>query len=371
MIYLVCHSGFLNFGDELIASTWINFLTKKYPGEKIYVDTCMPGVASLLHSSSGNLIFTDTVWRLASSCLGRDIDFILSAGFLRDAEPSVEFGIEQLKRADIVHLVGGGYVTDYHYPNYAILRLLSILKKETNFKLFATGLGIEPLSRENRTILRAIFQDFDAIDFRDKESYEAINSGSTNPNITMSVDDAFLGAFESSEGSLLEERGGKLVIIAQQDEVRDLVLPFLLNLIQSCPFASNGVIMPVLDKGADLALAKQVRGLSGASVEIVDHIDLFRRGLPIGCADFVFTTRFHGHLMASVSGAHGICASVRLPYYDIKHRSLVDLGSGFDLIGMHDFPFEDYDWQKKSSSFEDKREEILESKMKIVDKLYT
>lgn len=368
MIYLVCHSGFLNYGDELIASTWIKFLTNKYPNEKIYIDTCGPGVASLLHGSSGNLIFTDTLWRLASSGLGRDIEYVLSEQIVRDAGPELELGLSHLKRADIVHLVGGGYMTDYYYPNFVIPRLLQALKREAGFKLFATGLGLEPLSRESRTILRTIFHGFDAVDFRDEESYAAVADGFTKSNLTISVDDAFLNTCDISYP---KREFGKLVIIAQQDEVREIVLPFLLDLIRLCPLASNGVIIPVLDKAADSALAHKVRSISGASVEIVDQVDLFKFGLPIDPEDFVFTTRFHGHLMASLLGARGICASVRLPYYDIKHRSLIDLGSGFDLIGMHDFTFGAYDWYKRKSSFLEKRQIILDRKMRVVDQLYT
>jgi hypothetical protein len=111
--------------------------------------------------------------------------------------------------------------------------------------------------------------------------------------------------------------------------------------------------------------------VSDVPTEIVDRVDLCRHGLPVTPKDFVFTTRFHGHLVASVLGGHGICASVRLPYYDIKHRSLIELGSGFDLIGMHDFPFDTYDWESPRQTFLDRRDDIVGRKMRVVETLYS
>jgi polysaccharide pyruvyl transferase WcaK-like protein len=295
------------------------------------------------------------------------MDYTLGRSILQELGPDIEQGLDYLKSADSVHLVGGGYITDYHYPNYIIPRLVLALKKQVGFKLFATGLGLEPLSQESRVILRTIFQGFDAVDLRDKESYLAIANGSSDPRITMSVDDAFLAPTNIAPDN---KDAGRLVIIAQQDEIVDPVLPFLLNLIEACPFALNGVTMPLLDIKADKSLAEKVRDLSGSPVEIIKNVDMFRKGIPIRRQDFVFSTRFHGHLMASVIGASGICASVRLPYYDIKHRSLVDLGSGFDLIGMHDFPFDAYDWHTVRETFLNKYQELHARKMQVVGKLY-
>lgn len=367
MIYLVCHSGFLNYGDELIAGAWIAFLAKRYPQKQIYVDTCCPGVASLLHGSFSNVVYTDTLWKLARLCLGKDMDYILDLKFIQNASSDIELGLDHFKRAEIVHFVGGGYITEYHYPNYAILLLATRFKAKCKFSLIATGLGIEPLSRGHRTILQRIFEHFDNVDLRDQESYNTMQEGTHKPKLTLSPDDAFLSEYVFASSP---EVDGKLIIIAQRDEVSDVVLPFLLDLIKMCPLSNNGVTILVLDKGADLALARQVLNLSDVPIEIVDHVDLCRYGLPITPKDFVFTTRFHGHLVASALGARGICASVRLPYYDIKHRSLIDLGSGFDLIGMHDFPFGSYDWKKRNRTFFDNREDITARKMRVVETLY-
>jgi polysaccharide pyruvyl transferase WcaK-like protein len=255
VIYLICHSGFLNYGDELIAGAWIVFLARKYPDKQIYVDTCYPGVSSLLHGTFSNVVYTDTLWKLARSCLHQGLDYVLDLDFLKSPGPDIEFGIDHFKGAEVVHFVGGGYITEYHYPNYAILLLASQLKAKCGFTLLATGLGIEPLSREHRTILQGIFDHFDNVDLRDPESYHTVQAGTRRPRVTLSPDDAFLSERISASSP---EGYGKLVLIAHRDEVSNLVFPFLLNLIKSCPLSKNGVTISVLDKRADLSLARQV-----------------------------------------------------------------------------------------------------------------
>lgn len=43
------------------------------------------------------------------------------------------------------------------------------------------------------------------------------------------------------------------------------------------------------------------------------------------------STRFHPHLIAAAAGAWGVAVPIRTGYYDTKHRSLVDLGSGWTI----------------------------------------
>jgi hypothetical protein len=43
------------------------------------------------------------------------------------------------------------------------------------------------------------------------------------------------------------------------------------------------------------------------------------------------TSRFHFHLLAASAGARGIAVGMKKGYYDVKHESLVSLGSGWSL----------------------------------------
>jgi hypothetical protein len=57
--------------------------------------------------------------------------------------------------------------------------------------------------------------------------------------------------------------------------------------------------------------------------------ELWQRGLPLARRQTWITTRFHFHLLAAAAGADGIALPVKPGYYDVKHQSLLDLGSGW------------------------------------------
>jgi len=59
--------------------------------------------------------------------------------------------------------------------------------------------------------------------------------------------------------------------------------------------------------------------------------DVLAAGLPAAAGQLWVSTRFHMHLMAAAAGAAGLAVSVNAEYYTNKHRSLIDLGSGWEL----------------------------------------
>lgn len=45
------------------------------------------------------------------------------------------------------------------------------------------------------------------------------------------------------------------------------------------------------------------------------------------------TTRFHFHVLAAAAGAAGTVIGAKTGYYDVKHQSVLDLGSGWSYVG--------------------------------------
>jgi hypothetical protein len=56
---------------------------------------------------------------------------------------------------------------------------------------------------------------------------------------------------------------------------------------------------------------------------------IWTHGLPAHAGQIWLTTRFHPHLLAAAAGASGTIVGVHDGYYDIKHESLLRLGTGW------------------------------------------
>lgn len=366
MIYLVCHSGYLNYGDELIAKTWLDFLTQTFPLEEIWVDTCNPGMSAILFREYRSIRFTDTLWLASQNSIGKNIDYMLDLSFIGDGGTRFNNGLEIIKAARYVHLVGGGYMNSELPFNYSILAMLAHINKTHPVNIIATGLGLEPMDEKYNQFVGEYLKSFSWIDVRDQESFERLKSWGLGHKSSFTCDDVFLAPPKKH----VSNRAGKLFLSAQQGENPFLVVSFLLKLIESCPQAENGIEFLVLDADSDMHVARKLVAVSNRKdIVIRDFDDLWKNGLDAGPGDFVFSTRFHAHLVTSSQGAHGLCASISIPYYDVKHLSLIRMGSGFGIIGMHDFSF-DYEWHKERSTFADCAHELRLEKLAIVERAY-
>ncbi len=114
-IYLVGTSGFPNYGDELITATWLRYLATVAPEADVWVDCASPGPATvLLGDLHPRVKFVDTLWRLCWEAPS-DEPWEVAAWVQHAVEfpghaPRWVQAIELLHRADIVHIIGGGYV---------------------------------------------------------------------------------------------------------------------------------------------------------------------------------------------------------------------------------------------------------------------
>lgn len=370
MIYVVCHSGYFNLGDELIPRAWIEHLTSAFPKEDIYIDTCNPGKSSILFRSFKNIIFTDTLWEISRECMNMGIDYVLNAEFLKSCSVSRINGLEVLSEASHVHMLGGGYLNKDLWFNYSIPITLSILKSKYSYHLSATGLGMEPVDESYYEIISSYMSNFDLIDTRDRQSYDRLYAHGLKEKLSLTCDDLFLSIPKRQDTG--DKHDKRLIIAPQKGDDPQRVVSFCVKFIREYPLKNDKIHLLSFNAESDHEISNAIASCVGKRCIKYEFNDLWVNGFPIDENDIVFTTRFHAHLISSALGATGYAASVSIPYYDIKHNSLTSLGSGFDVIGMHDFHFQISEklGERSFSNFSHKIDHFREMKLDIASKIY-
>lgn len=326
--YLVSTAGNPNFGDEFITASWLRFLAQTAPDVDVWLDCPSPGTAQLLFAGlHPRLRITDTLWRAvrdANALPPADVGQRV-AELVRDlGSPNYDLGLLKLRQARSLHLLGGGYINGVWPHHAALVSGMKAVKDLTGALLFATGQGLMPLAG---TVEEAaeLFRGFDHVTVRDPESAKA-------GSLQTGLDDAFLG-IDAGAARALDSRAAMNVCIQSDmndagrfDEVvaaarlriqAALSQGRAVNYLEAIP----GVDRPAYDRLSDLIPTEN----------FIPFTRVWEEGLPAGPDQVWLTTRFHFHLLASAAGARGIAYSVREGYYDVKHSSLIRLGSGWAL----------------------------------------
>ena len=327
-LYLVGTSGNPNFGDELITASWLGFLALNAPAAVVWLDCPRPGAAQLLFEGlHPKLRITDTLWRA-----------VLDADRLRPAEvgqrvthlvrrlgsPNYDMGLVRLRQAGSLHLLGGGYVNAVWPHHAALICGMKAVKELTGARLYATGQGLMPLAGTVQETA-VLFSGFDHVTVRDAESAEALS-------LPLGVDDAFLGARMDTpwtahsqpamnvciQSDMIDAgRFDRIVAAARLQIQAALAQGRSVNYLEAIP----GVDRPAYDQLSDLIAEENFHPFTRVWAE----------GIPAGPDQAWLTTRFHFHLLASAGGSPGIAYAAREGYYDVKHTSLIRLGSGWAL----------------------------------------
>jgi hypothetical protein len=118
----------------------------------------------------------------------------------------------------------------------------------------------------------------------------------------------------------------------------------------------------------DAWLLDQVHRAWSGPVTFYPFAGLWLDGLPIDAAQYWVTTRFHFHLLAAAAGARGTAINVHPGYYDVKHRSLLSLGTGWayaeDLLHHAATP------GKNHPHFQVQAQRLACQKLKLAARLY-
>lgn len=383
-VYLVAPAGHPNHGDEQLLAGWLRHLRHRLPGTPVVVDCHTPGQAAVLHHSEHpDVLFTDTLWRLAGE--GADTDSNASVGavveFARRAvgdlgvRPAVASGIDLLHSASIVHLIGGGYVNDQWPHHLGVAAAAGEIGRLAGSRVVATGQGFVPCADPAR--LADAFRDYDLVSVRDTASLDLL--ASTDVPARFAGDDGWLALSTAGGIESVADGHGLLdhpVYSSDPDTCRDLVLCAQSDLTDPAAVAETiarvlvdwavpGERMSVVeaipggdrvvwdmvcaraqaagpdagagagdDKSDDDEVGRALAALQLHRARFVPFQEVWAAGLPARPGQTWLTTRFHPHLFAAARGASGAAVRIGSGYYDVKHGSLTAAGSPWVLIDV-------------------------------------
>ena len=316
-LYLVSMASYPNYGDELIARRWLEHLARHRPEDEVWLDCRHPGTASALFGGiHPRLRVTDAVFRTVEDSLRgsrRSVEDIVTGL----GTPLYDAPLLALREAQSLHLLGGGFINAVWPENDLIIRTLRATAQISGAPLLATGQGLAPFGQER-------LQGFDHVSVRDAES--AVRLG-----LARGVDDAYLVEQEPER-----DRTGppELVLCVQSDAVDagafERLLGYVRRTVEASGIPRERVRYVEALPGGDYAGYDRLRDLV-AEDGFVPFTELWRGDFEPAAQQRWITTRFHHHLVASLHGARGIALTAKSGYYDVKHRSLVEGGTGWSI----------------------------------------
>ena len=356
VIYLVAPSGTPNYGDELIARTWLRHLARVRPDADVILDCHTPGQASiLLRGLHPRAMFVDTLWRVCARAAERDHPHSSAAS---DGQPSWEWaedaattlgvapqlaeGISLLARADSIHLLGGGYINSLWPHHLALLTAVAAVARKTGASAYATGQGLMPVpGGPLGDALRTAATAFDLFEVRDAESLAALGPAgdiSAATNTSFAGDDAWLALADGAAAvyTAPDETPSGIVLCLQSDLSKHFthgghsgvaaIASWTASILDNWEVAGSEVTVIEGIPGGD-RVAFDLLGPRLDGARFVPFLHVWRHGLPAGRDQAWISTRFHPHLLAAAAGASGVGLVSEPGYYSTKHSSLTDAGS--------------------------------------------
>ncbi|GAA1470162.1 polysaccharide pyruvyl transferase family protein [Microbacterium thalassium] len=359
--YLVSTAGHPNYGDELIARAWLDHLAERHPDRDVWLDGPRPGRAAHLFAGTHPRVrFTDTLWELAHGSPSHDPreDAERIAGLVTGlGSPRFDPGLLALRGMASVHLLGGGYLNAMWHDNLGVVAALAVLRREFGIPVHMTGQGLMPAG-EFGPWLREQVAGFDVVETRDAESAALIGG-------EVGLDDAFLALDVGRP--VFDERPSPDRMVLVQGDLRawedEAAVASIASFLAAAPEASRGFVEAVPPD--DIRYARMVD--PDARFWPFGHI--WADGLPARAGQSWLTSRFHIHLMAAAAGAAGVVISGRAGYYDIKHRSLLDLGTGWTMVPAG-ADLRDPAVATRDEGFPDRARELARRKRALADAIY-
>ncbi len=329
--------GFPNLGDELITATWLRYLAQVAPDAEVWVDCASAGPAATAMSGlHPNVRFVDTLWRLCWDAPSDEPWEVATwiQRVVRDPgmTPRWISGIELMARADIVHVIGGGYINAIWPRHIGLLAGAAAAAQRSGGRAVATGQGLVPAGPQVGPLLRSLLAQFELVEVRDTCSAELIG----HDGVLQGVDDAFMGV---ADQLYADADGLPEFMVCMQSDLMDVPRPAIAGLLADTLRAwkaspdNLGIVegIPRVDREVWNLIEHELPG-----ARFFGYWDVWRGGLPISAHQKWFSSRFHVHLAAAAAGASGVAFSGKPDYYTTKHRSLIDLGSSWTFLDSVD-----------------------------------
>lgn len=332
-IYLIGASGCPNYGDDLIASTWARFIQGRRPTAKILVEGVDTEASSSFLCLQNQQAFpVKNIWhtnsetseeKTAEGCLAEGLGFTDKSFF---TEEKYAVAREIFQSSDIIHLHGGGYINSMWPGSSYVVGAVVSLKRKYGMKIFATGLGIQPLDTAYAPKLAEVFSEFDLVEFRDKQSYETIMETGLCRGAIFGLDDMFLVKPRAKD---IPDRVLHICIQKDisEDEIRASFLDRVKTFIRKHGKLFSEIRYYIFSPGSDEQAFEELAQEPDAKIRKVSYVELASEGISAGPNDFGLASRFHAHLLLAQRGVRGIFCSQKQDYYNVKHNSLLSLGS--------------------------------------------
>ncbi len=330
-IYLVGSSGYPNYGDELIAASWLRYLARTEPDAEVWLDSPNPGGVELLMGHlHPNLRVTDTLFRVLWAATSDDVEEVAEYAAQAARQPGFgsphrAAGIELLHTVDLFHVIGGGYINAIWPRHIALLAAGNVLAQEHGVRAVATGLGLLP-SAASGDLLDRVTSHYAVVDVRDKESADLLSGA----NARQTGDDAFLDLGET----VYDQRESPSTMMCFQSDQLDCTVEDLaasaIRTAKAWGLRGDKVGYVEAIPGQDRVVFEMIEPeLPG--IRFYPFTEIWREGLPARRGQRWLTTRFHLHLVAAAAGAWGVVFPTKAGYYDVKHQSLLERGSRWTL----------------------------------------
>jgi len=332
LIYLVSTSGFPNYGDELVAAQWLRWLAQHEPDAEVWLDTPSPGNCVMMFDDlHPNVRFTDALFQIVWNAPEDPEELAWFCGeAIRNPGlvPRRAFGMELLRRADVFHILGGGYINSLWPRHLGLLAAGATMKTTFDARVAATGLGLLPVAGPTE-LVQKLAHDFDVFDVRDTESYALL----ADDKVIQSGDDVTLNIGPDN----FDQRETRSIMLNLQSDFLD---------DDGIERLARGVLATTEYWEAESYQMGYVESMPGGDRRLFDGLEpslpemrfypfpeVWRDGLPARRGQRWVTTRFHAHMMAAAAGAWGVAYSIN-DYYVVKHKSLVDAGSNWELATL-------------------------------------
>lgn len=331
-VVLIGGAGAPNYGDELIVKGWKEYFLKNKKAEKVIFYENIASKEIEVHGEDPGVTFRDGLVRVAKNVAGLDFwdqvirgyKFIESDGF----SVYSSFDIDDLKDADVVHLHGGGYLNNFDPDKGFYVGLLAALKKTRNIKIVATGIGFGPVpdvGKKRLKIIEEIFSYFDFFELRDVDNFRLLKKKFPSGNFVFGLDDCYLLKASDFLRNKRKSKKKRMYLSFLEYNVRKIGEEFWDWVVERSKDFDEVVFFesyPWQDR--------KVYDFVKTKVDGVRYLPLSEslNGIPMSSNDFVISARFHTHYAFSRNGISGVY-SKDSRYYDIKHQSILDLGSEF------------------------------------------
>lgn len=332
IVYLVGTTGHPNYGDELIAAAWLSHLARVAPDSEVWLDCPSPGQSEVqlghLHPRAR---FTDTFWRLCWYAPSEEpwevAAFVQHAVHDPGRAPRWVAGIDLAATADVVHLIGGGYVNGIWPRHVGLLAAAASSVERSGGRAVMTGQGLWPIAEDSGPLLRNLAARFDVVDVRDSPSRDLLAAATPT---SATGDDMFFGIGPD----LYTAEEPREVMVCLQSDLLEVTVPalagFLLDTLRGWGVSSEQVGfvegIPLVDREVYALVEHDVPG-----ARFYPFSEIMRDGLPAAAGQRWLSSRFHTHLVAAATGASGVAVSINSGYYTNKHRSLIERGSNWSL----------------------------------------